>query len=101
MIDRKAALVHKSRVNLSQSAFAEFVIWKLPQAVRASSHQYKYRLAYVVNKKCVVRYDNESSKGDHCHYGTTETRYLFQTVEQLIIDFYLDVERWNRENSYP
>ena len=54
MTDRKAALVHKSRVNLSQNAFAEFVIWKLPQAARASSHQYKYRLAYVVNNKCVV-----------------------------------------------
>lgn len=101
MTDRKAALVHKSRVNLSQNAFAEFVIWKLPQAARASSHQYKYRLAYVVNNKCVVRYDNEIYKGDHRHYGTTETPYQFQTLEQLIIDFYFDVERWDNENSYP
>lgn len=101
MTVRKAALVHKSRVNLSQNAFAEFVIWKLPQAARASSHSYKYRLAYIVNKKCVVRYDNEFSKGDHCHYGTTQTPYQFQTLEQLIIDFYSDIERWNHENGYP
>lgn len=101
MTDRKAELIHKSRVNLSQNSFAEFVIWKLPQAARASSHQYKYRLAYVVDNKCVVRYDNELSKGDHCHYGTSEVPYQFQTLDQLILNFYVDVERWNHENSYP
>ena len=93
-------LVHKSRVSLSQIAFAEFVIWELPHATVTSSRQYKYRLAYVVNNQCVIRYDNEIYKGDHRHYGTTETPYQFQTLEQLIIDFYFDVERSNHENGY-
>ena len=101
MTNRKATLVHKSRVSLSPQAFAEFVIWKLPYAASTCAHQYKYRLAYVVNNRCVVRYDNELSKGDHRHYGSTEIPYQFQTLEQLVIDFYLDVERWNHENSYP
>ncbi len=32
-----------------------------------SSHGFKYRLAYVVDGVCVVRYDNEVDKGDHRH----------------------------------
>ena len=35
----------------------------------------KYRLAFVVEEACVVRYDNERSKGDHRHYGDTEESY--------------------------
>lgn len=100
MTDRKATLLHKSRVNMSRHAFAELVIWKLPGVARNFAHNYKYRLAYVVNNKCVVRYDNELSKGDHRHYGSSEFAYLFQSLEQLLIDFYLDIERWNHENSH-
>jgi len=100
MTNRKANLIHKRRVSLSPRAFAEFVIWKLPGAIGSGAHQYKYRLAYVVDNKCVVRYDNEISKGDHRHYGSIESPYQFQTLDQLITDFYLDVERWNHENSY-
>jgi ribosomal protein S8 len=101
MTKQKATLLHKSRVIVSPQAFAEFVIWKLPHAASTKAHAYKYRLAYVVNNKCVVRYDNELSKGDHRHYGSSELTYQFHSLEQLIIDFYLDVERWNHENSDP
>ena len=101
MTKQKATLVHKGRVIMSSHAFAELVIWKLPHAARTHVHGHKYRLAYVVNNKCVVRYDNELSKGDHHHYGSSELTYQFRSLEQLIIDFYLDVDRWNHENSYP
>ena len=100
MGDKKATLILKKRVLLSSSAFAELVIWSLPGVRQAGSHSYKYRLAYVVNGKCVVRFDNEMAKGDHHHFGSTETPYTFTTLGQLKKDFYLDIARWNHENSY-
>ena len=33
-------------------------------------HGFKYRLAFVVNGVCVLRYDNEAGKGDH-DFGLT------------------------------
>src|SRR5471030_649097 len=91
----------KKRVHLSPSAFAELVIWSLPNSGQANAfHSYKYRLAYVVHGKCVVRFDNEVAKGDHRHFGATETPYKFTTLGQLKEDFYLDITRWNHENGY-
>ena len=47
-------------------------------------HDFKYRLAYVVDGVCVVRYDNEAGKGDHRHFGERESNYTFQTPEKLL-----------------
>jgi hypothetical protein len=50
----------------------------------------------------VLRYDNESGKGDHRHQGTSETAYCFTTIEQLLEGFdadtrnYLDVDPHHR-----
>ncbi|WP_411172607.1 DUF6516 family protein [Nitrosomonas sp. Is24] len=65
----------------------------------ALNHSFKYRLAYVVNGKCVLRYDNEAGKGDHRHWDDHEIKYEFTTPEQLLADFQQDIERWNHENS--
>lgn len=62
-------------------------------------HSFKYRLAYVVNGECVLRYDNEAGKGDHRHWGDMESRYRFTTPERLIADFQRDIERWDHENG--
>ena len=43
-----------------------------------------------------VRYDNERGKGDHRHIGDNEFDYVFTSVEQLLVDFRLDVERWEQ-----
>ena len=58
------------------------------------------RYTSVVNGTCVVRYDNESGKGDHRHFNTRERPYTFETPEQLIADFQADMARWNRENRH-
>lgn len=99
MSNMKAVQIEFSRVSYSEVAFAELVIWKLSKPVSGSDHGYKYRLAYIVNGTCVLRYDNESGKGDHRHYGDSETVYVFDTPEKLRSDFLRDIERWNRENS--
>ena len=49
-------------------------------------------------KPCVVRYDNETGKGDHRHFGNKESTYRFTTPDQLIADFQHDIARWDREN---
>jgi hypothetical protein len=61
-------------------------------------HQFKYRLAYVVDGMCVLRYDNETGKGDHRHCNGEESVYAFTTPEKLIADFQADIARWNDEN---
>lgn len=94
----KAVALLRTRIAFSESAFAELSIWKVPKPVAGSSHSFKYRLAYVVNDVCVVRYDNETGKGDHRHFGAEEIAYSFQTPEKLVADFERDMMRWNREN---
>ena len=96
----KAVGLFHTRVVYSEDAFAELVLWRVPTPVKGSQHEYKYRLAYIVDGFCVVRYDNEAGKGDHRHYGRKENRYAFTTPEALLSDFQRDIARWNRENSY-
>ena len=91
-----AELLLDERHVLSETAFAELVVWRVPAPVRGSAHRFRYRLALVVDGECVMRYDNEAGKGDHRHAGETEARYRFKSSEQLLADFWVDVERWRR-----
>ncbi len=95
----RATLLAKTRIVYSSRSFAELVLWRVPESVRGSAHDYKYRLAYIVDAVCVVRYDNEIGKGDHRHFGATESLYRFSTPERLMADFQTDIARWNDENS--
>ena len=90
-------LVH-TRIVYSDTAFAELVLWRVPKPVAGSVHLFKYRLAYVVDEVCVLRYDNEVGKGDHRHFGSKESVYRFTTPERLLADFQRDIARWNDEN---
>jgi hypothetical protein len=94
----KATELVRTRVVYSTTGFAELVLWQVPNPVHGSAHAFKYRLAYVVDGVCVLRYDNEVGKGDHRHYGEIESRYRFTTPDRLIADFETDIARWNREN---
>ena len=95
----KAVQLISTRIPYSEWAFAELVLWRLLKPVEGSAHGFKYRLAYVVRGECVLRYDNEVGKGDHRHFGQTESEYTFTAPDQLIADFQRDIERWNHENS--
>ena len=86
-------LLHERRV-IAENAFVELVVWRVPSPVRGSAHDFKYRLALVVDGVCALRYDNESGKGDHKHRGEKVTSYAFTTPEQLLADFWNDVDRW-------
>ena len=96
----KAMLLLRTRIVYSQTAFAELVLWQVPKPVAGSAHPFKYRLAYIVDGGCVVRYDNEVGKGDHRHFGGRESSYGFETPDKLVADFQRDTARWNRENPH-
>jgi hypothetical protein len=91
-----AELLIDERHVLDARAFVERVVWQLPRPARGSRHSFKYRLAFVVDEVCVLRYDNESGKGDHRHVGSKEARYSFVDPDTLIADFWRDVERLRR-----
>jgi Family of unknown function (DUF6516) len=86
-------LLHERRV-IAEDAFVELVVWQVPSPVPGSAHGFKYRLAFVVNGECVLRYDNEAGKGDHKHIGGEQTLYIFTTPAQLLEDFWNDVDQW-------
>jgi hypothetical protein len=95
----KATELFRQRIVYFENRFAELVLWRLRQPLPGSKHPFKYRLAYVVDEPCVLRYDNEAGKGDHRHWGGKESRYRFSTPEKLLADFEREIERWNHENG--
>jgi hypothetical protein len=97
----KAQLLIDRRVIVATNAFVELVLWRVPHPVPGSAHDYKYSLAYVVAEVCVLRYDNESGKGDHRHYNGVESTIVFSGIDQLLKDFMNDIKRWNDENRNP
>ncbi len=91
-----ARLLLRERRIIAEDRFAEIVIWRLPRPAEGSHHHFKYRLAFVGDQVCVLRFDNETGKGDHKHLGATEVAYDFTTLEQLIADFCDEVAQWRR-----
>jgi hypothetical protein len=70
------------------------VVWRVQSPVAGSHHGFRYRLALVVDGRCVLRYDNEAGKSDHKHVGEDEIPYVFTTAETLLNDFWNDVDNW-------
>ena len=80
-------------------AFVEVAIWRVGEPAAPSTHEFRYRLAYVVGNRCVLRYDNERGKGDHRHIENGEAPYAFSTPDQLFSDSEAEIARWNREHG--
>ncbi len=94
MSNMKAELLLHERRLLSKNAFAELIVWRLPAPKPGSRHRYKYRLALIVDGHCILRYDNETGKGDHRHFAGKESPYPFSSAEKLLKDFWNDVDNW-------
>lgn len=93
----KAELLLRKREGLSETAFIEIVIWRVPEPLRGSSHGFKYSLALVSEGICVLRYDNEAGKGDHKHIGDREVSYRYVDLDTLQADFWEDVAKWRAQ----
>jgi len=73
------------------------VVWRVPTPVPGCKHDYKYRLAFIVDGRRVVGFDNDRGKGDHCHVGQRERPYTFVGIDELTEDFIAEVEKWRNE----
>jgi hypothetical protein len=93
----KARFLLDERHQIHGDAFVALRIWRVPRPVRGSGHDYKYALAYIVSGVCVLRYDNEAGKGGHKHVGGVEVSFRFTAPEQLLADFWRDVDQWRPE----
>lgn len=95
----KAKLIYQNKV-VNAEGITELVIWELPHKTADRPHGIKYR-CYHGDKlgQCIVRYDNESGKGDHKHIGKNEIPYKFVSVEKLMRDFLDDIKRLTRKEK--
>ena len=94
MSNMNAELMLNERHIVSENAFVEMVVWVVTEPVSGSHHSFRYRLAFVVDGCCVLRYDNEAGKGDHKHVGEDEIPYFYTTSQALLNDFWNDVDNW-------
>lgn len=90
----KATLLMRRREYLRVGTFAEILVWCLPVRVPGSDHDYKYALALVDMGVCVLRFDNETSKGDHLHRGDAEFAYRFTGIDDLLAAFDGEIRNW-------
>lgn len=89
-----ATLLLREKFIYDDGAIREMVLWQLPAPTVDRPHGLKYRLYYgLADGTCLVRYDNETGKGDHVHRGTVEVPYGFKGVERLIEDFRSEISK--------
>lgn len=97
MIDSmKAELIYRHRVDFDDGAILEIVVWRLPRPVDGCDHPFKYRLYYGRDGQRIIGFDNERSKGDHRHRDGAEVAYPFAGPENLIDDFFREVDEKRR-----
>ena len=58
---------------------------------------FEYSLVYILKGQRLVGYDNHERKGDHRHFRTITTPYVFTTVDRLIEDFRRDMAAVKKE----
>jgi hypothetical protein len=89
-----ARLLYRQKFIYPEGAIRDMVLWQLPKPTKDRPHGLKYRLYYgLADGTCVVRYDNETGKGGHRHYGEREEPYRFIDVETLVANFLEDIAR--------
>jgi len=90
-------LLYRGKYIYSDGAIREMVLWHLPHKTPDRPHGLKYRLYYGFgDDTCLVRFDNESGKGDHKHVGSREESYRLIYVETLVADFLAEIEKARR-----
>jgi len=96
----EAELLYREKYVYFDGNIREMVLWKLPNSTIDRPDGIKYRLYYGTRDGiCLVRYDNESGKGDHRHCLDSEKPYRFESIEKLVSDFLTDIERLRRDGT--
>jgi len=90
----KAKLIYREKFIYADGAIREMALWQLPGKAAEKPYGLKYRLYYgLADGTSIVRYDNETGKGDHRHREGLEEAYKFTDVETLVADFLEDIEK--------
>jgi hypothetical protein len=98
---QKADIYYHRKIRFPDGSIAFGIIWKLSKPTKERPHGYKYRLNYcVADGTIILRYDNETGKGDHKHLGDKEFPYIFKSIDALIADFWNDLEHYRKDNKY-
>ncbi len=87
----KAVLLLSRKTVYDDGSIVQVRIWSVGAPVPPSEHQYKYSLFYGRAGERIVGYDNEKGKGDHKHIRDREAPVQFETINQLIDQFFTDV----------
>lgn len=96
---RRARKTSEDIFRLPDNSLVSIVVWELPYATGERPHGYKYRLNYCSSDgTTLVRYDNKRGKGNHRHYYNHEEPYDFTTLDQLLEDFWSDVDKILRKD---
>lgn len=95
----EARLILDAKTTLTDGRIIQRKVWKLPRPTEGRTHALKCRLYCGKSGKTIVRYDNETGKGDHRHVGQdeVESMYVFVSLVRLLIDFDTDIERLSGE----
>ena len=88
----KARLIYHSKDVYKGGDIMEMKIWQVPVS-KDKPHGFKYSLAYIVDNKRVIGYDNSEGKGDHRHIRDKEFAYRFGTISKLFADFKTDIKK--------
>ncbi len=89
----KATLILNDRFVAANGVVVARRIHRLPQPDAARPHGYVYQLhCGTPTGQTLVRYDNETGKGDHVHRGDREYPYSFATLERLLTDFEAEIQ---------
>jgi hypothetical protein len=93
----RARLIFREKFIYADGTIREMVLWQLPEKSVDKPHGFNYRLyCGCADGTCLVRYDNETGKGDHRHLQGREMAYKFKKVEVLVADFLSDIESVRR-----
>ena len=92
-------LVLDKKTMLAVGRIVHRKVWMVPKATPDRPHGLKYSLYCGKDGKNIVRYDNETGKGDHRHVGPDEVEntYRFLSLVQLLSDFDRDIAELSGE----
>ena len=95
----RAWLILDTKTVLTDGRIIQRKVWQIPATLVARHHGLKYSLYCGRDGKTIVRYDNETGKGDHRHVGPdeTESAYRFVSLQTLLQDFAKDIESFSGE----
>ena len=91
-MNRAELVIHSKHVD--DKLITEIRVWRLPEPTPERPHGFKYSLHCCRRDGAlVVRFDNETGKGDHFHDADGEHTYRFTSLAELIADFRQAIRR--------